>query len=40
MGHGKEALPMPEGCRPMRRGDYPFTDTCGWSFPSLSMNRC
>jgi hypothetical protein len=34
MGHGKEAT---NACRPKRRGDYPSTDTWGWSFPSFSM---
>ncbi|MBN3886943.1 MULTISPECIES: hypothetical protein [unclassified Nostoc] len=29
-------FPMPND--PKRRGDYPSTDTWGWSFPSLSMN--
>ncbi|MCC5622590.1 hypothetical protein LC574_15205 [Nostoc sp. CHAB 5715] len=36
MGHGEEAT---NALCPKRRGDYPSTDTWGWSFPSLSMNN-
>ncbi|QMS88538.1 hypothetical protein HUN01_13375 [Nostoc edaphicum CCNP1411] len=36
MGHGKEHT---NAQCPKRRGDYPSTDTWGWSFPSLSMNQ-
>ncbi|QMS90349.1 hypothetical protein HUN01_23215 [Nostoc edaphicum CCNP1411] len=31
--------PMPNAQCPKRRGDYPSTDTWGWSFPSLSINH-
>ncbi|MBD2728044.1 hypothetical protein H6G96_17395 [Nostoc sp. FACHB-892] len=35
MGHGEEVT---NALCPKRRGDYPSTDTWGWSFPPLSMN--